>query len=429
MLNWNLVYGSYYRLTTSGRSTNASTWNLDYTYYSNTNILNELGQEQALNTSLYLPMSIADFRVIARVEGGWEKYSDLQMITSLVDMHTSYRGFRFRYGLAENHGFTESFHTKSSIAHLGFVYSFPRTTDFYVLLRGVYLRSDLYYDTINGKFQTIGSQITKRFNKKLQFQFSWLNALHEDNQTFEFRAFWDIDKITGISSLKNKNGNVSATQTMRGSVALDRTNHQIIWDNRQQVGRAGATIRMFIDSNNSGTWDAGEEILPGNALSIEKASTRQVTRSGIARLTQLQPYRRYNFKVNLAKIPDPLLLPKNKSFSVVLDPNSYKTIDVPFFTTGIIDGRVDKFVADVYTPVSGLKIHMVNLETKSETILRTFSDGSYYSMEVAPGDYKLWVDEAQLQFLAMNSMPEKLYFTVESSPEGDFIEGLNFTLE
>ncbi|MEA3287866.1 MAG: hypothetical protein U9Q77_10910, partial [Candidatus Marinimicrobia bacterium] len=64
-----------------------------------------------------------------------------------------------------------------------------------------------------------------------------------------------------------------------------------------------------------------------------------------------------------------------------------------------------------------------------ETTLRTFADGSYYSMEIPPGSYECWVDDSQLEFLGMQSSPEKRYFTVKASAEGDFVEKLDFLLE
>jgi len=186
---------------------------------------------------------------------------------------------------------------------------------------------------------------------------------------------------------------------------------------------------MFIDENNSGTYESFEELIPGNAVSIKRVTTRQITQDGISRLTQLQPYRRYNFTVNEAKISNPLLLAKNKEFSVILDPNSYRVLDIPFYTTGIIEGHVDKVRAGEFVPISGLRIKINNVDDTFKTVLRTFSDGSYYSMEIPPGFYEAWVDDSQLEFLGMISNPEKLYFEVKASADGDYIEGLDFILE
>jgi len=90
---------------------------------------------------------------------------------------------------------------------------------------------------------------------------------------------------------------------------------------------------------------------------------------------------------------------------------------------------VDKMVDGTLLPISGLRIHVKAVEGTYESTLRTFADGSYYSMEIPPGDYEAWVDESQLEFLGVNSEPGKIEFTVTASADGDFVEGLDFILK
>lgn len=323
----------------------------------------------------------------------------------------------------------ENLHTISSSAQAGLVYSVPRNPVYHPLIRGTYFRGDLSYSSAQGSFENASFQISRQLGKTLRVQFTFREDLILENSNYEIGIAWDAEKFRSVSSVKYGNQIVSYEQSIRGSAAFDRTNGDLLWDNRQQVGRAGASIRMFIDENNSGIYDIGEEVLPGNAVSIQRATARQISKSGIARLSQLEPYRRYNFVVNEAKIPNPLLLPRHKEFSVVLDPNSFKTLDIPFYTTGIIDGRVDKQSDGVLFPVSGLRIHVKQIDGPYEVTLRTFSDGSYYSMEIPPGDYEAWVDESQLEFLGMLSKPDRLVFSVKSSLDGDYVETLDFILE
>lgn len=429
LMNMDMVYGAYYRMTASGYGPETSSWNVNYTYYEKQGELNSLGYDQQFNTGLFFPLPMGVSPMIVRFEGSWyQKGTENSYRTNLFLNHT-YRGFRLQYGFKDEHRFTSLFHTIVSTAHFGAVYSIPRNPIYHPLFQGVYLRGDLFYNTSLGEFDSFSMQFSKQINKNIRLQVSLNDQIRDQNTMIEIGFVWDAEKLRSATSFNNSQGLSSASQTFRGSMALDRSNGAFLWDNRQQVGRSGASIRMFVDENNSGLYDSGETILPGNAISIKRATSRVITHDGVARLTQLQPYRRYNFEVNEAKITDPMLVPLKKEFSVVLDPNSYKILDVPFFTTGIIDGRVDKIVDDQFIPLSGLKIHMKIEDEDTETILRTFSDGSFYSMEVPPGDYELWVDETQLEFLGMNALPEKLFFTVESSAEGDFIENLNFILQ
>ncbi len=429
LLNLDLVYGSFYKMTTQGRGSQNSSWNFDYTYFQKEGPQNPLGYIQTLNTGMYFPIPLLKNPFIMRVDASWKNYTDSDTYGYNFYLNNTVRGFRIRYGLKEVRSISESFKSLASSAHFNVVYSIPRNPRYHKLIRGTYIRNDLYYNTVLGDFESFNFQVTRQLTKKVKVNFAVGQDFFNNNRTFELGVSWDADKFRSVTSVKHANQSHALAQTLRGSIGLDRPNGEFLFDNRQQVGRAGASIRMFVDDDNSGRYDEGEEILPGNALSIKRATARQLTKSGIPRLSQLQPYRPYNFVINEANISNPLLLPKQKEFSIIFDPNSFKTLDIPFFMTGIIDGRVDKMTNGVLLPIAGLRIHVHKIDGTDEATLRTFSDGSYYSMEISPGDYEVMIDESQLEFLGVQSFPEKIRFSVTATADGDFVEGLDFILE
>jgi len=429
MMNLNLIYGSLYRISAYKQGTQTSSWNLEYTKFDGSGKLNPLDYRQTLNTGLYFPLNFAQGPLIVRFDGGWQNYTDHDIYNYSLYLNHSLKGVRLRYGWKEERGIAEDLSTVQSTALVSGVYSIPRNPAYHPLIRGIYLRSDLSYTPSLGDFENFSLQVSKQMSKTWRMQFAFREDLVSGNSFYEFGVAWDADRFRSISSAKYSNRTASFEQSLRGSAVFDRQNGDLLWDNRQQVGRAGASIRMFIDEDNSGRYEPGEEIVPGNAVSIERASARKLEKSGITRLSQLEPYRRYNFVVNDANISNPLLQPRYREFSVILDPNSFKTLNVPFYTTGIIDGRVDKLTDGQLFPISGLRIHIKQIDGPFEATLRTFSDGSYYSMEVPPGSYEAWVDPSQLEFLGAFSTPGRLTFEVRPSLEGDFVDGLDFILE
>ncbi len=60
--------------------------------------------------------------------------------------------------------------------------------------------------------------------------------------------------------------------------------------------------------------------------------------------------------------------------------------------------------------------------------LRTFADGGFYEMNVAPGSYTLTVDPSQLQFLQAIQKDGPLSVTVHHSQQGDIVENLDIAL-
>lgn len=429
MLNLNMIYGSMYQVSSYKQGNQTGSWNLEYTKYEKAGSLNPIGYDQTLNTGLYFPINFKTTPLIVRFEGGWLNFSEQDIYNYSLYVNHTIQGFRMRYGLKEERGVSPNLRTMNSTALSSVVYSIPRNPAYNAFIRGTYLRSDLSYNTFQGNFESVSLQISKQFSKALRVQFAYREDLISNNGFYELGVAWDAERFRSISSIKYSNNLSSFEQSLRGSAAFDRGNGDLLWDNRQQVGRAGASIRMYIDQNNSGSYEPGEEIITGNAVSIQKASARQLNKSGVPRLSQLEPYRRYNFVVNEAKISNPLLQPRHKEFSVILDPNTFKTLDVPFYTTGIIDGRVDKLTEGTLYPISGLRVYIKQTDGPFEATLRTFSDGSYYSMEVPPGEYEAWIDETQLEFLGAHSTPERLTFEVNSNLDGDFVEGLDFILE
>ncbi|MCF7824533.1 MAG: hypothetical protein K9N35_10230 [Candidatus Marinimicrobia bacterium] len=429
LLGLDAAFANYYHFSMRGFGPNNTNMSMDYSYFVKQNQYNSQNYKHFLTGSMFYPFEVAKIKFTGRGSGTWINQTGENQFKLTADIHQYYRGIRIRYGIRENRiiGVTEQ--SSSNELQLGAVYTLPRISSIHKLLRGSYFRTDLSYNTSVGNFEDLRLQYIKQFSNRLKAQVLTSFDLHQNTTYFEVGVSWDFDALRSTSTTRIIRSSPSFIQTLRGSVGLDRENGEYLWDNRQQVGRAGVSVRMFVDENYSGSYDDGEEILPGNAITIEKSSSRQIIKSGITRLTQLQPYRRYNFRVNEARIQNPLLVASKKNFSVVTDPNRYKRVDVPFFMTGVIDGRVDRLKEETYLPMAGLRIHIKSENSGYEATVRTFGDGSFYSMEIPPGDYEVWIDDSQLEFLRMRATPEKLTFTVEASQEGEFVEGLNFVIE
>lgn len=429
LVNLESAFENYYRLSVRGVGPNTSTFSLENTYFQKTNIYNPLGLQNRFQFNLFAPFHLGSMRFTGRTSVDWKKQGSEDEFKIRLDVNQFIRGLRLRYGLIEDRSINPLDNDVSSELIFGAVYLIPRLPSIKPLYRGTYVRADVSYNRIANQIETFDFQYLKQLSTHLRGEVLGSFNVQQQDLSLELGLTWDLDAVRASSTVRSVRSTQSFSQTLRGSGGLDRTRGEFIWDSRQQVGRSGVSIRMFEDYNNSGTFDIGESIIKGNAVTLEGASSRVIMKSGRARLTQLQPYRRYNFRINEARIIDPLLVASIPKFSIVTDPNQFKQIDVPFYTTGVIEGRVDRLVGDRLTPISGLRLFIRSLDDGSEAVLRTFADGSFYSMEVRPGAYQVWIDNTQLEFLGANSIPEMREFQVNATAQGDFIEGLNFILQ
>ena len=233
--------------------------------------------------------------------------------------------------------------------------------------------------------------------------------------------------------MRSTGSNVNYSQSIRGSVGYDSENNNIILSNQSQVGRAGIAVRLFVDNNNNGIFDEGDTIIHDQAIRILRSSSRVELKDGINYVTQLQSYRQYNLEINKGAISNPLLVPAIERFSFIADPNQFKTIDIPFYTSGIIDGMVYRQRDGDRSGLGGVRLYLVQTNTVEgiephREELRTFSDGSFYAYEIPPGDYEIRVDQSQQDFLGVKTESGVLEFTVRALSDGDFVEGLEINL-
>jgi len=429
LLNVDIAPDVSNKITLRALYPSARSWSIDYIDYQSGGYLNKSNLERSFNLNTYLPFSIKSFQQTARFSIGKFDYQTSSRLTYNIDYSVFIRRIRLgaKYRDILQYSSSEYLGNDGKISFLA-MYTIPRTPNVNKFLRGTYFRTEIKSKINSREVEEVELQILKQISNAGRLQFSYSHDFQRQFQSFELGLNFDFNSVRSSSRFRSSGGRTSFSETVRGSIAFDGNNREFIYDNRQQVGRSGISVRMFVDENDSGIYEKNERIIPGNAVRLLNSSSRQVTKSGISRLTQLLPYRRYNFIINEAYIRDPLLVPKYKEFAIVTDPNRYKQLDVPFYITGIIEGQVIRRGESGPEPIGGLRLHLVGIDNQQELTLHTFADGSFYAMEIPPGSYEISVDAAQLLFLNAISAPEKHYFEIEAIAEGDFVESLNFIL-
>lgn len=314
-------------------------------------------------------------------------------------------------------------------------YTIPRTPGVPVFVRGMFFRAQLRHDMRQLDAAALGSftfsqTILNKGRMTIGVDRDFANKANIVNVAFLF----DFNAVRSSTQavLRQQGSNIEPAfnQAFSGSFGADLRNGAIMATNRDQVGRAGVTIRMFIDENSNGKFDKGEEIVPARAVRLDQSATMSVGKDGLLRITQLQSYWTYRLTVDQSALPDATLAPLIEKFSFVADPNRFKLIDIPLYRTGTIEGMVYRDRgAGVLDPQPGLRLKLArNGDHEGATTVRTFADGSFYAHGLIPGDYTLLVDSMQLKFMNVVQRPDTLKFTILPLPDGHWIDTLEIRL-
>ena len=426
---------AYYRGSIQSLFANNASFNLDYTHFLRSGgIYNRGLNNSLLRMNLFTPFEIGNFPLYFRWAVDMEEREASRLYRYRVDLNTRLGRANLRIGFRDIQ--TNQFElttTNSARVTASTTYTFRTQRNRESFFNGLFVRAQVDYLPAFQEIENAEVQISRRIRTSGRFQLSaGRNFISNFNQV-RFSFSLDFSSLRSNTIIRSTRSNMNYSQSFRGTVGYDSENKNMIFSNRSQVGRAGAAVRLFVDNNNNGIFDEGDTIIEDRAVRVLRSSGRVEVKNGINYVTQLQSYRQYNLEVNKGAISNPLLVPAVERFSFIADPNQFKTIDIPFYTSGIIDGMVYRARDGERNGLGGIRLYLVQTNTiegiqPHREELRTFSDGSFYAFEIPPGDYELRVDQSQKDFLEVKTDPEVLELTVRALSEGDFVEGLEINL-
>jgi len=427
---------AFYRASLSAVYANNASINVNYTKFNRLGgIYNPGRNESAIRANVFTPFEIGNFPLFLRWSFSNEQRATSSVSRYRVDLNTRLGRANVRLGFRDSQvGRLQLDTTPTARINASTTYNFGRGRQTPRLIRGVFARAQMNYVPAFEQVEDVELQISRSVSRRGRFQLSGGRNFSGDFNLFRFSFTFDFTNVRTNTSIRSRRNNTTASQSVRGSMGYDSNNNNLLFTNRQQVGRSGVAVRMFVDNNNTGTYDEGDELIHDSAARIDRAGGSRFTRDGITYISQLQPYRQYNMSINKGAINNPLLVPSVENFSIVTDPNQYKLIEIPFYMSGIIDGMVYQIDEEGRrSGTGGLRLYLQQINTEDgvdphSEELRTFSDGSFYAYEIPPGEYTLEVDPSQLDFLNSRSEPQQLEFEVEGRADGDFVEGLEINL-
>jgi hypothetical protein len=423
---------AYYRGLLNVIYPNSASINVDYTKYTGGfGIYNPSNDDERLVASVFYPFNFGGLPFNLRASTFSRIRPTTSSTTFRLDANSRLGKLNLRLGYSDRFSGKIDILNPTNTAYLetSATYNISRGRNMPSYLRGVFLRAQMRYQPTLSQVESAEFLISRNVFQQGRFQLSLGRNFIRDFNSLRFSLVIDLDKARSSSTFSNIRGSNTFTQNVRGSIGYDSNYNNLIFTSRDQVGRSGAAIQLFVDNNNNGSFDDGDDAIESNAVRVQRSGATSTVKNGVLYYTQMQPYFYYNMEMNKSNIKNPMLVPEFEKFGLITDPNRFKKVEIPFYMSGVMEGQVERLFADGNKRgVAGLKVLLTEKDGDYNKEIRTFSDGSFYEYEIPPGHYLLEVDSSQLDILKSKSMPAKLEFEVKAIPEGDFIEGLKLLL-
>jgi len=429
LLNLDAAPKNFYRFTGSVIYASNLSMNFIYTRFDGESIFNSYNATDNLSANVYLPIKIRGFSSGIRLGGEHYILPNGTQTTYRTDFSARIGKIDFRLNYRDNFSRSDNNTAFGQGLFTGAVtYTLSRKPGIPVYVRGMYLRAQTSYNVRDKQMLETEFDLSRTFLKTGRIDASVVYNHQTSSFNTRFGLTLDLNALRSVTSAYISGKKFAARQTLTGSLGWDIPNEIIVTSNRQQVGRAGAAVLLYVDNNNNGRYDDGDQLLPYRGVKLDRTTNMQIGRDSILRLTQLQSYYKYNLSVNRNAIPDPTLVPIKDNFSFIADPNQFKQIEIPFYRGGIAEGAVYVERDGKTSGQGGLRLVLKSVDKDFQTVVRTMSDGNFYVMDLAPDKYTMEIDSIQLGFLNVKCEPEKVKFEIKALAEGDYIEGLTINL-
>ncbi|MGI9042308.1 MAG: hypothetical protein ACR2HK_14610 [Gemmatimonadales bacterium] len=220
------------------------------------------------------------------------------------------------------------------------------------------------------------------------------------------RNFTSVEAASG--------GPTSITQLVQGSVLYDRGTGAMTLAAGPSLQRSGMAGRVFLDSNGNGRYDIGEQGLPRVRLQIGSV-TAFSDGTGAYRVWDILAFEPVTVTVDSLSFESPLWVAAVPQQLLLPQPNRFTTVDIPLVIGGVVEGRVSRGTGAAGQGLGGVGLVLTDRISAARRALTSFSDGSFYTLGVKPGEYELSVDPRVLTRL--RAIAESRLLTVTASGE------------
>ncbi len=285
------------------------------------------------------------------------------------------------------------------------------------------------YQYGQNKIVSYKGQVERHFLRNGYLNLSYENNLNDHLPTVELGIRYDFSFAQAGTSIRRNSAFTRTTQTANGSIIFDKATGYTNFNNYTNVGKGGITVMAFLDLNANGIRDANEPKASGLKIRLNGGRISQDVRDTIIRVTDLEPYVNYTVEIDPLSFENISWRLRKRNFSVAIDPNKIKTVNVPVEVVSEVSGKISITNTEEGSLPGRFIVLIYNYKTKRLVTRTTTEEDGYYSyLGLFPGDYYIKLDDAQLKDLKLNEEPAIRIVHIAPSIDGSTIDSLDFVL-
>ncbi|HMI02268.1 MAG TPA: hypothetical protein VK541_07290 [Pedobacter sp.] len=296
-------------------------------------------------------------------------------------------------------------------------------------LKNTTITQQLQYEYAEKKLAGIKTELESRVFKKGYVNISFEKNFSSDFSNIEAGLRYDFSFARARASVRKSNSVITHLESVTGSLFYDRRSKYLDFNTHTSVGKGAIILSPYLDMNANGLHDAAEPRAPGLNVRINGGRIEKSLKDTTIRITDMEAYVNYNIELDTEGFERLAWQLPKKNYSIMVDPNSVKKVDVPVLVYGEVSGRITLKGSNYDQAFGRIIVNFYN--DKSVVIASTLaeSEGYFNYLGLLPGNYSARIDSAGLKKLNIVAVSGSLPFTIIPDIEGTVIDTLMFVVE
>ena len=280
------------------------------------------------------------------------------------------------------------------------------------------------------RFISLRGELEKRVSTK-----GYINGFYETNFKSNFRSInigirYDLAFAqAGFAMRKSTGGNPAFISSLRGSIMHDSRSGFVGFTSMPNVGRGGLVLISYLDLNNNGKRDQGEQKLKGLRFVISGGYSEENKRDTSTIIRNLEAYNSYLLTIDKNSFEEIAWQIKTGTIKVEIDPNQFKLLELPISVLGEVSGTIYTETARGKKTQERILVNIYNNRGIRVAQVLSESDGYFSYLGLTPGSYSIKPDPEQMKKLQLQFMPNTVHFEIVGTIYGDVQKNIEFILK
>jgi len=210
----------------------------------------------------------------------------------------------------------------------------------FILPFAISFNPQVQFDFTQARFISMKFELKRQLFRKGRINISYEHNFRSKLQNLQIGFQYDFSFAQTGMSARISNRHTTLMQAARGNMIYDRKTRYLHFDRRTGVGKGGIVILPYLDLDCNGIRDPGEPKIVELNIRVAGGRIEYDSRDSTIRILDLEPYLNYFIELDRYSFDNVAWHIRERTFSVTVDPNQFKLVEVPVAVVGEAAGMV-----------------------------------------------------------------------------------------